>query len=197
MNETFETRNFAEFRVASGPGEPPVIEGYAIVFNALSEDLGGFREKIAPDAVDRALTEKHDVLALIDHDSGKVLGRSTSGTLRMEKDAKGLKVRIEPPDTTYARDLIEVMRRGDVSQMSFAFRIHGEGQTWTKAEMPVRTVTDMDMYDVSVVSRPAYPQTAAAVRSLEEAFKEAPKPEPDESWRHELEAESLRLDAKL
>ena len=180
MTDKIETRSFVEFRV-SHEGDAPAIEGYAIVFNSQSEDLGGFREVIAPAAVDRALAEGHDVRALIDHDSGKILGRSKSGTLQMTKDEHGLKVRISPPDTTYARDLMKVVERGDVSGMSFAFITPEGGDSWTRSDSgtPLRTVTDLYLRDVSVVTYPAYPATEVAVRSLEEFTKsEQPKVEP-------------------
>jgi uncharacterized protein len=189
-----EIRSFSEFRVARSEDAAPVIEGYAIVFNSLSEDLGGFREVIAPAAVDRALAEAHDVRALIDHDSSLILGRSKSGTLRMEKDNHGLKVSITPPDTGYARDLLTVIERGDVSGMSFGFMIPEGGDAWHRSSTgnPVRTVNDMFLRDVSVVTYPAYPATEVAVRSLEEFLaaekKDVPAtpPEDPDAYKDEL-----------
>jgi uncharacterized protein len=179
VSDKFETRSFAEFRVARESGSP-VIEGYAIVFNSLSEDLGGFREVIAPAAVDRALAEDHDVRALIDHDSTLILGRSKSGTLRMVKDSHGLRVQITPPDTSYARDLLAVIERGDVSGMSFGFMTPEGGDTWARSEngTAIRTVNDLYLRDVSVVTYPAYPATEVARRSLE-AFEKASEREAD------------------
>ena len=84
------------------PTQGRTLRGYAIAFNSISEDLGGFREIILPDAVDRTLRERLDVRALVDHDPSQVLGRTTAGTLRLEKDAKGLIAEIDPPDTTPA-----------------------------------------------------------------------------------------------
>lgn len=193
MTQQFETRSFVEFRV-NREGENPTIEGYAIVFNSLSENLGGFREIIAPAAVDRALAEGHDVRALIDHDSGKILGRSKSGTLQMEKDEHGLKVRITPPDTTYARDLMKVVERGDVSGMSFAFITPEGADSWTRSAdgTAIRTVIDMHLRDVSVVTYPAYPATEVAVRSLEAFTNSEPKPEPN-TYDPSLDPEAVRL----
>lgn len=142
------------------------IHGYAIVFNVLSLDLGGFRERILPEAVDRTIRDGVDVRAYFDHDSSKVLGRRSAGTLTMRKDGYGLRVEIDPPDTTVAKDLIASIRRGDITGMSFRFRTF-EDDWHMEDAMPVRDVTDMEIGEVSIVSEPAYPQTDAAVRSLQ------------------------------
>lgn len=158
-----------EVRLDSADGKP-TIRGYAAVFNQLSGDLGGFREQLSQGAFTDAL-QTSDVRALINHDSNLVLGRSTSGTLTMREDSTGLSVEITPPDTQAARDLVELMRRGDVSQMSFAFTVAKEDQQWKRdGEGPwIRTIKRVKgLYDVSVVTYPAYPQTSAAVRALEE-----------------------------
>lgn len=157
-------------------GDKPVIRGYAALFNTLSEDLGGFREQLAAGAFSDALGNS-DVRALINHDPNLVLGRDRSGTLTMQQDASGLLVEITPPDTQYARDLVEVMRRGDVTQMSFAFTVGKEDQVWTREEGTgpwLRTIKRVSrLFDVSVVTYPAYPQTSAAVRALEDVQRAA------------------------
>jgi HK97 family phage prohead protease len=175
----FETRAcVGELRVEQR-GLSKFLTGYAIVFDRLSEDLGGFREQIAPSAVDRTLTEKVDLRALVDHDPGKVLGRISAGTLRVEKDARGLKVQIDPPMTSAGQDIVESVRRGDVTGMSFSFRTMPDGDVWDfKTNPPTRTVLDMLVREISAVSFPAYPQTEVAMRSLagarESAFKGRP-----------------------
>lgn len=144
------------------------IKGYAIVFNALSQDLGGFREIIKPSAVDRTLSEALDVRALVDHDSGKVIGRTRSGTLALRKDKKGLRVEIDPANTTAGRDILESVQRGDVSGMSFSFRTLTDEWRMEDGET-IREVLDMTISEVSIVSFPAYQQTSVEVaqRSLE------------------------------
>ena len=155
----------AELRVEQRDGEAPKIVGYAAVFNSLSENLGGFREMIKPGAFKKSLD--NDVRALIDHESGKVLGRSKAGTLRMEEDDNGLRVEIDPPDTTIARDLMESMRRGDIDQMSFGFFVKSDN--WRKQDGEnIRELEEVDLFDVSVVTFPAYPATSVHVRSLTE-----------------------------
>lgn len=170
-----EQRSQKEARVESADGKR--LNGYAIVFNSLSENLGGFKEIIAPDAVDRALNEGADVRALVDHDSGKVIGRTRAGTLTLRKDARGLRVQIEPdPEISYARDLLRAVARGDISGMSFGFRVL-EDEWDYDGKLPVRTVTDMAISEVSVVAFPAYSATdvSVAIRSLDQFMRTHPK----------------------
>lgn len=145
----------------------PVIVGYAAVYNELSLPIERtFRERIAPGTFTSALARNPDVRALIEHDPSRVLGRTKSGTLRLTNNAKGLRVEIDPPDTTAGRDIVESIRRGDVDQMSFAFRTVGDswadeiidGERW-----PVRTLNDLELEDVSIAARGVYPQTEAGV----------------------------------
>lgn len=141
------------------------IVGYAAVFNSPTDIGGLFREQIRPGAFKEAI-ERDDVRALIDHDSTLVLGRNKAGTLRLQEDAHGLRIEIDPPDTQYARDLIVSMERGDITQMSFGFI--ARKQEWDDTQdPPLRTVLDVELFDVSVVTYPAYPDTSAALRSLE------------------------------
>lgn len=158
-----------DVQVHTRAGETPRISGYAALFNVLSEDLGGFREQLSTGAFSDAIASS-DVRALINHDSNLVLGRNIAGTLAMQEDATGLRVDITPPDTQAARDLVALMQRGDVNQMSFAFTVNKEDQAWTRDGTGpwLRTIKRVArLYDVSVVTYPAYPQTSAAVRELE------------------------------
>lgn len=150
-------------------GDAPLIRGHAAVFNSMSENLGGFREIIAPGAFDGVLAD--DVRGLFNHDESLILGRTTAKTLRISVDAEGLVYEIDPPETQYARDLLVSLGRGDVTQSSFAFRIAPDGDRWDENDdgVLVRTITRIGrLYDVSPVTYPAYPDTDSAKRALSE-----------------------------
>lgn len=145
------------------------VKGYAAVFNQETDIGGSFREVIAPGAFKGSLG--NDVRALVDHDSGRVIGRSKAGTLRMKEDKHGLAVEIDLPDTTDGRDLAKLLERGDISGMSFGFRVTHDEWDETK-EIPTRTIRAVELFEVSAVAFPAYEGTDIALRSLEEARKE-------------------------
>jgi len=152
-------------------GEPTKIGGYAAVFNKLSDDLGGFREKIDPGFFSDVLGD--DVRALFNHDDNMVLGRTKNDTLTLEEDGKGLKVEITPPDTTYARDLLTLIDRGDVNQMSFQWVTAIDEWDETDLKKVIRTLKKAkSLWDVSPVTFPAYPQTKAGLRSAKQMYIE-------------------------
>lgn len=135
------------------------LHGYPIVFNRKSVDLGGFVEIIAPSAGERMFEENPDIRALVDHDSSRIIGRRSAGTLTLKLDRKGIYAAIDLPDTSHGRDIYESVRRRDVTGGSFAFRVVSD--SWRMEDgVPVRTVEDMDVSEVSVVSFPAYPATS-------------------------------------
>lgn len=167
-----------ELRVEDGDGGTR-IEGHAAIFNSLSEDLGGFREVIEPGFFEGVVG--NDVRALWNHNDDLVLGRTRSGTLRVEEDEVGLAISADPPDTTWARDALVTMQRGDVDQMSFAFRVREGGDDWRREPdgMLIRTLRRggcARLYDVSPVTFPAYPATSVAVRSHVQSLQEGQDP---------------------
>ena len=149
-------------------GDKPTVVGYGAVFNSMSNDLGGFREFIAPDAFEGRLED--DVRFLVNHDANLILARTTNGTLRLSVDEKGLRYEADMPNTSTARDLMELLKNGTISQSSFAFTV--EEDSWeVKDGMNIRTIDKVSqLYDVSSVTYPAYNQASSAValRSLEE-----------------------------
>jgi HK97 family phage prohead protease len=165
-------RRFAIASELRASPEKRQLEGYAAIFNVPSEDLGGFVERIAPEFFAKVLGD--DVRALVNHDPNLVLGRTKSqpaATLRIGTDSKGLHYQIDLPDTQTARDLLESVRRGDISQSSFGFSTAADA--WKKVDGKwVRTLLEASrLYDVSPVTYPAYPQTEASARSLAEELR--------------------------
>ena len=163
----------AEFRVEGG--EKPKIIGYAAKFDTLSEEIWGFREKIAPGAFKDAIGAS-DVRALFNHDPNIVLGRNKAGTLTLVEDEIGLRYEITPPDTQTAKDILESIKRGDVNQSSFAFSMRNGGvaQWEDKPDgTSIRTIIKVaELFDVSPVTYPAYPDTESGVRSAKQVFEE-------------------------
>jgi len=140
------------------------VAGYAALFNSAADIGDAFREIIAPGAFSETIDG--DIRALVDHDTGRIIGRTTAGTLRLKEDDKGLAVEIDLPDTTDGRDLAVSLERGDISGMSFGFRVTHDEWDETK-DLPVRTIHKVDLFEVSAVAFPAYDDTSLALRSLE------------------------------
>jgi HK97 family phage prohead protease len=175
-----ERRSFdIEFREQ----ESRKVEGYASVFNSRSKDLGGFTEIIDPAAFNGVI-ERSDVLALLNHDQDRgVLARSRKGvgSLTLTVDERGLHYSFDAPNTALGNELVEGLKRGDISTSSFAFTVAGE--RWDKDEdgRYVRTITQIDkLYDVSPVYNEAYEDTSVALRSLEQVRAEEPKEEVED-----------------
>ena len=145
--------------------EKRTLVGYAAVFNSDADIGGWWIERIAPGAF--AETISGDVRALVDHDAGRVIGRTKSGTLRLSEDSRGLAVEVDVPDTTDGNDLWTLVERGDISGMSFGFAVkHDE---WDETgETPIRTIHKVELYEVSAVAWPAYNDTELGKRSLQE-----------------------------
>src|SRR5580693_3820219 len=167
----------SEVRTESAGGKT-YLTGRAASYDTMSHDLGGWRETLAPGAFDAALSDPSlDVTHNINHSADKVLGRSTSGTLVLSTSRKGLNYRTLLPQCGYARDLVELVKRGDIHESSFAFTIADDGESWTDVDDPeeegkrcaLRTITRIGkLHDVSTVTSAAYPQTGAQIsdRSL-------------------------------
>lgn len=160
---------------ATSTSESRHIEGYAIVFNSLSNDLGGFREIIEPTAIDDELIKNSDIVCLFNHNIKLgLLARSYHGrgSLKLEIDEHGLHYSFDAPNTKFGNEILEMVRRGDVAKCSFAF-VCGE-DVWDKDEKTgeyIRHVKKIkNLYDVSLVYHPAYEETEvkADTRGLDE-----------------------------
>jgi len=142
--------------------------GYAAIFHREGDDSTEFTlwdgqtERIMPGAFDRALSESHDVRALVNHDPNQLLGRTAAGTLRLSVDSVGLRYEIDIADTQAGRDAVTSLERGDLSGSSFAFSIPENGQKFTDG---YRSILDVNLFDVGPVAYPAYSGTEAGVRA--------------------------------
>jgi len=151
--------------VRTNPDGSRSITGIAAPFNSQSVDLGGFAEIIAPGAFKRTLVENPDVLCLRDHKQELLLGRTKSGTLNLSESAAGLRFTCKLPNTTQAADLIESLSRGDIDSCSFGFVTVDDSWAADNDGNVIRTLLDVDLLEISVVSFPAYPDSTAALRS--------------------------------
>lgn len=155
----------------SGGDRPPTIVGYGAVFYR-SDDPGtefelfpGLMERIGRNAFDADLASGADVVALKNHSVSLILGRTTSGTMRLSTDDTGLRYEIDPADTTTARDLIQEIRRGDIRGSSFGFRVRAERFVEGK-DVDLRIIEDVELIDVGPVTLPAYTATTTGVRAV-------------------------------
>ena len=179
-----EIRNCEQAIVTrSGDDNSRHVEGYALVFDSWSKDLGGFTERISRNALDGVLASS-DVLALLNHQQERgVLARwrGEKGSMNLEIDDIGLRYEFEAPNTALGDELLEGLRRGDITQSSFAFSVGDE--EWSKDEDGNyhRTINRIErLYDVSPVYNPAYDATSVNARGLE-MFKEQEKRDEEEA----------------
>ena len=167
------------------------VDGYAMLFNTLSRNLGGFYERIEPSAIDGVI-ENSDVMAVLNHDNSRgILARSRfgNGSLTLSADEKGLRYTFSSPHTALGDECLEMLRRGDITQSSFAFTVAED--SWAKQEdgTYIRTIKKFDrLYDVSPVFEPAYFGTNVSCRSFEEFKAE------EERKEAEAKAEAERLE---
>jgi len=166
-------RRALQIEIRAARDNPRRLEGYAATFGAEAR-VSDFVETIRAGAFAATLASGADVLALVDHDPTRVLGRTRSGTLRLSEDTRGLSFAIDLPDTQAARDVLALAERGDIGGMSFGFKATGEN--WSGKRRELRAV---ELHEISVVSAwPAYSNTSVEARSKHDAH--------DASLRHAL-----------
>lgn len=159
-----------QLRAMEDGSESRTVEGYAVVFDSDSEDMG-FIEQISTGAITDETIRHSDVMALLDHNPDRgILARSYygRGSLKLELDEKGLKYTFDAPNTPLGDEVLEMIRRGDIFGSSFAFTI--EDEEWKyDGDKALRFVKKIDrLYDVSPVYSPAYMATSATTRKLDE-----------------------------
>jgi HK97 family phage prohead protease len=155
--------NSVDFEVRA-EGDGMTFTGYASVFNSPSEDLGGFIEYVAPGAFKRSLQSRNEVKLLWNHDSGEPLASLRGGTMQLVEDERGLKVTAQLPNTTRGRDIAELLRTNVIDSMSFGFNVIKD--SWSR-DGQTRTLESVRLFEVSIVSFPAYEATVAQVRSAQ------------------------------
>lgn len=193
MNQEIEKRTY-NVELRKNEEEEGIVSGYAAVFRSVSNELWGFEEIIDQGAFDNA--DLSDVRALFNHDANKILARSSSGTLKLEIDDVGLRYEFSLPNTSDGNDLREMMKRGDVSQSSFAFTVARDSWEERTDEsgspmLPLRHIHEVRrVYDVSPVTFPAYEAATATLRSLDK-IREKRQPEEDAAIEIELSILSL------
>ncbi|ROO26689.1 HK97 family phage prohead protease [Salinisphaera orenii] len=152
---TIETRTVTEYRA-----QGRTLSGYAATFGTEAR-IGSFSESIRAGAFSDSLSTGRDILALVDHDATRVLGRTKTGTLKLVEDARGLQFEIDVPDTAAGRDVLTMAERGDLGGMSFGFNVTDEH--WTGERRELRAV---DLREISVVNAwPAYAGTSIDARA--------------------------------
>ena len=147
--------------------DKPVVGGYVVRWEKLSEEMFGFREKVSKGAFLKSLSEMR-VLSFWNHNSDMVLGNTENGSLVLQEDERGLKFDLTLPDTSIGRDARALIKRGDVKGMSFGFRTLREQWDEADPKKVIRTLLEVRLYEVSPTPMPAYPQSSVAARSIED-----------------------------
>ncbi|HLE14509.1 MAG TPA: HK97 family phage prohead protease [Anaerolineales bacterium] len=214
-SDGLEVRGFpvGELRAVGGDGEPQAIEGYAAVYNQRSELLWGFFHEVIETGFFEG-TLHGDIRSLWNHNTDYPLGRTINETLELKDEERGLHIRVSPPETSWGKDALVSIGRGDVSQMSFAFEVKEKGDHWVDNEdgtwtRYLKRGGCSRLYEVSPVTFPAYPQTSAVVRSTIERLSRSGTDNgpggqraetdaagaPDAAWRtrHNLRRKFLEL----
>ena len=177
-----EIRTFGqELKVETrAEGDGKSLVGYAAVFDSNSVEMGGFlrfTESIQRGAFARTLRENQDVRGLLDHDTSQVIGRTVAGSLTLEEDDYGLRATFTPPDTFDARRAVEMVNAGLITNMSFGFETVND--KWSIRDgIDHRELLDVNLFEVSLVTFPAYPATSIGVRSLQAIYDQRQKVQP-------------------
>jgi HK97 family phage prohead protease len=175
-NTTREVRSFTAarpFTVRTTADGSKQISGYALIWNSPSVDLGGFTEICDPGMLTRTLRESPDVLMLRDHKQELLLGRTTAGTLQLNVDSTGLAFTVTLPQTAIGEDTYENVKLGNLSGCSFGFTTVQDDFSIDNDGNVVRTLLDVDLFEISITSFPAYQDTSVSARSRAQELRTA------------------------
>jgi len=200
MNKNLEIRSFD---TSFSQNDEKVITGRGVVFDSLSNDLGGFREIIKPTAITQELIDNSDVYARMNHSNDYILARSNKGvgSLKLELKSDGLYYSFEAPHTEKGNELVQHIRRGEISQSSFAFMVAQEedAERWYKNEegVIIREINKISyLGDVAPVFQPAYSETSVSLRALD-MVKEMNQPIEEREDKKEDEEEEVKTDSEV
>jgi HK97 family phage prohead protease len=182
-------------------GKPRIV-GYGSVFFRADDPGTQYElfpkvlERVSPKAFDLALQRKDDARGLFNHDPSHVLGRLSAGTLRLSVDSRGLRYEIDPPDTQSGRDVVELIRRGDISGSSFSFSV--DKQSWEERAdgTEIRTIEAVTLYDVGPVTFPAYEAASTAVRAATDCDSARTSLETWRRWKRDGRLREIALDIR-
>lgn len=151
-----ERRIATEFRATGRK-----LEGLAVPYGVETR-IADFSEIVLPGSFSTTLADGHDILALVDHDNGKVLARTKAGTLRLSETTRGLEFSLDVPHTSYGNDILALVESRNAGGMSFGFSVPSGGERWVEDRRELRSVT---LHEISVVaSHPAYDKTVVHAR---------------------------------
>lgn len=195
-NRKLERRFVAAQEIAppatTDEGEVP-LRGHALTWGEIAEPWPGLRESFEAGAFAEFLAGDPDVFACYQHDTTQLLGRTSSGTFRLSEDERGLAYELDLPDTTLGRDVRKLVERGDLRGVSICF--HAEEEAFE--ELPEgalrRTIHRASLYEISIVTDPAYRNSTAGFRSAQEALQEI----RDKAQAAQRAATQRRLKARL
>ncbi|BAU28966.1 prohead peptidase [Aneurinibacillus soli] len=199
-NEKFEQRTFTlsniEVRM-EGEAGAPTVSGDVVMFEQLSVPLWGFREKVRKGAFDKSL-RKSIIKALWNHNSDLVLGSTKNRTLRLWEDDMALRFELDLPNTTWGKDAAESIRRGDVDGVSFGFEVVKDEWDYDDPSDVIRTLIEVNLYEISPTPFPAYPDSSVDMRSAKrtfERFTASRDAENQEAAKEEQEQRKQKFDA--
>lgn len=172
--ETRVSADVEDLEIREANGQPTKLVGYAAKFSSLSEDLGGFREKIRKGAFAGSLRSNNGIAALYEHDSTRILGTTTNGSLKLSEDDKGLRFELDVINTSWGRDVLELVRTRTVGGCSFGFITPKGGDVFTtEGGKTVRELVNVDLREITITSRPAYKAASVSVRVAPDVLRRA------------------------